>query len=115
MRTRRGEGHSLLRTRRFLGDLILRCEGKARASKDEVTSYAIVSFSRAGGFPPAPSQAPLLPSPLSPLLRGALRAHLRIRRKGSRGTRPPQDEDARRRTLTPHDEQVLGDLILRRA
>src|SRR3954454_5695873 len=37
----RGSLRSLLRMmRRFLGDLILRCEGEARASKDEVARYA---------------------------------------------------------------------------
>jgi hypothetical protein len=48
----RGSLRSLLRQdEEFLGDLILRCEGEARALKDEVARYATVTI-RERGFKP---------------------------------------------------------------
>src|SRR6185436_6894860 len=49
----------------------------------------------------SPSRAALIPSTPSPLLRGALAGAPQDEAKGSRGTRPPQDEEGFGR---PHPE-----------
>jgi hypothetical protein len=52
----RGSLRSLLRMRRFSGDLILRCEGEARASKDEVAHYATIPLGGEVGEGGSPSR-----------------------------------------------------------